>query len=408
MPKNNKKASIREFFKVYGFNAIWGFGLGVVIVLVSLTFGGRGELGGDIRGEALGLHESGQPSQAANPSSERGEASQKGSLKETFDAESSSIYGDPLKNSRFSVLLVGMDNRPNETYLSNTDSLLVASVDQTNHRMTFLSIPRDTQVDLPGAGIQKINAIARVQKGLPATKKYIEGLIGFPIDGYISTNFNGFKSIIDGLGGITLTVEKNMHYDTGDSQDRYIDLKKGTQHLTGSQALQYARFRNDELADISRTVRQQAVMKAIFNEATELRNLPKIPFVLPKVYQAVQTDLSIGQLWSLASLLKESEGYQTVSQTLPGRFAVEQGISYWKVNLNLAQQDVSKLFLEGKTTSVFMEKQTKQQVNSGDEKSPKKQESNQTSNQELEQGSRQQNTSPENSSREIQFEVIKN
>lgn len=409
MPKNKNKASIREFIKVYGVNAVLGFGLGVAIVLLCLTLWGGNSWKEDFLEKTQEFPKKAHASQEVNPFSSGAESSEsnkeKGMLEEN---KPSSIYGEPLRNSRFTVLLVGMDNRPGETYLSNTDSLLVASMDQTNHRMMFLSIPRDTQVNLPGSGIQKINAIARVQKGFPATQKYIEGLIGFPIDGYVSTNFNGFKSIIDGLGGITLTVEKNMHYDTGDSQDRYIDLKKGTQRLTGSQALQYARFRNDEMADISRTVRQQAVLKAIFTEATALKNLPKLPFIIPKVYQAVQTNLSIGQLWSLASVLSKAEGYQTVSQTLPGRFATEQGISYWKVNSNLTQKAVSQFFLEGKTASLFTQ-ENRSDASTAAENSSKSLGSSQTISPKSGDlnANRKEKAEVKNPNSEIQFEVIK-
>lgn len=384
MPKKEKKVSILEVFKIYGFNAILGFGLGVGIVFLGLTLWGRSQLKTNISGEA-------QPSQVINQVS-----------KEVKTSPQDTINGQPFNSSRFTVLLVGMDNRPGETTLSNTDSLLVASIDQTNERLIFLSIPRDTQVDLPSVGIQKINAIARVEKGFPDTQKYIESMIGFPIDGYVASNFNGFKSIIDSLGGITLNVEKNMHYDTGDSQDRYIDLKKGTQRLTGSQALQYARFRNDEMGDISRTTRQQAVVKAIYNEATDIKNLPRLPFVIPKVYQAVQTDLSIGQIWSLASVLKKKEEYQVLSQTLPGKFAIEQGVSYWKVNSDQVRKVVTKLFLEGKTTSVFT--QTKSSASSTTMGSSAKQAANQDTNQD----SPSKQDPLENTNQEIQFEVIQN
>lgn len=403
MPKDEKKASILGFFKIYGFNAIFGFGLGVGIVILSFTLLGRSQVGKNIRGEA-------QAPQIVDQASKEVKMAQQKTKSETTEEKFSSIYGEPLKNSRFTILLVGMDKRPEETSLGNTDSLLIASIDQTNERMTFLSIPRDTQVDLPGVGIQKINAIARLQKGFPAIEKYIESMIGFPIDGYVAANFNGFKNIIDSLGGITITVEKNMHYDTGDSQDRYIDLKKGTQRLNGSQALQYARFRNDELGDISRTVRQQTVVKAIFSEATELKNLPKIPFVIPKVYEAVQTDLSIGQLWSLASLLNKTQSYQTVSQTLPGRFAMEKGISYWKINSNQVQKVVSLLFLDGKTTSVLaQENRTSAQSVSANSSSPLEK----TPTQSLSSSGKNQVKQKENSgdkqnreNQEIQFEVI--
>lgn len=246
--QRQKKASSLEFFKVYGVNAILGFGLGVGIVLLALTLWGRGQVGKIFSAET-------QPSQRVNQTAKDEKASPQDKVNETVES---------FNSSRFTVLLIGMDNRPEETSLCNTDSLLVASIDQSNERLTFLSIPRDTQVDLPGVDIQKINAIARVKNGFSATQKYVETMIGYPIDGYVATNFNGFKSIIDSLGGITLNVEKNMHYDTGDSQDRYIDLKKEPS------VLQEARLFNMPVS---------AMMKwEIFQEQLASRQLSK-PFL---------------------------------------------------------------------------------------------------------------------------------
>lgn len=348
---NNKKSKLHNL-RFYGLNAIFGFGLGVVIVFLALTVLGKlGTQGTETktvnRSNTLAVND-----QISTP----GEASKQGPSLEGSEetAEDGEVYntsGSALKD-RFTVLLVGMDSRPDEKFMSNTDSLIVASFDQKNKTMVLLSIPRDTQVLLPGKGKEKVNALARLGNGVSSTKQYIQELIGTPIDGYVMTNFQGFKNIVDSLGGITINVEKNMYFDTGDNKDRYIDLKKGTQRLNGTQALQYARFRNDELADISRTSRQQEVLKAIVSEATETRNLPKLPFLIPKIYQSIETDLNMSQLWSLSIALKNREEYEVMNQTLPGKFSVEEGISYWKVEPKKSKEMLSLLFL-GKKSPVF-------------------------------------------------------
>jgi len=258
-----------------------------------------------------------------------------------------------FKGERFTVLLVGVDRRPGEKTLSNTDTLLLASVNTVNGKIAVLSIPRDTQVTVPGYGKEKINAAARVGQGIKTTTALIEGLTGQSIDGYVITNFNGFKSIIDTLGGVTLNVEKNMYYVTGDSSDGVINLEKGTQRLTGAQALQYARFRQDALGDISRTARQQAVIKAIGKEFMQVKSVPKLPWLIPRIAKSVETNLSIAQLWGMTNFLLHNENSEISSQTLPGNFLVEKDISYWKVNPLKSHAIVKKLFEEGETSSTF-------------------------------------------------------
>lgn len=281
---------------------------------------------------------------------------EEGSLKSNSivneDNESSDI-ASKFKEKRFTVLLVGVDRRIGETSLGNTDSLLVASVNTANGKIALLSIPRDTQITIPGSGQNKINAAARLGIGLKTTSDLIGDLIDRPIDGYVLTNFAGFKSIIDTLGGITLNVEKNMYYVTGDATDGIIDLKKGTQRLNGTQALQYARFRNDAFADISRTSRQQAVLKAMGKEFMQVKTIPKLPWLIPQMVKSVDTNLSPNMIWSLTNVLLRNKNPEILSQTLPGAFVTENGISYWKVDPLQSRSVAKRLFEEGKTSSVF-------------------------------------------------------
>lgn len=267
----------------------------------------------------------------------------------------------------FTVLLVGVDNRPGEQYISNTDTLILANLNPSTQRLSLLSVPRDTQINFPGHGLDKINAAARLGRGLNTTVSVMENLLNQPIQGYIEVNFAGFKQIVDTLGGITVTVEKNMYYVTGDKTDGIINLKKGTQRLNGSQALQYVRFRHDQLADISRTMRQQAVLKAIAKEFWQVKTLPKLPWLIPQIYQAVSTNLPLGKMLAWGSVLSHYSKLEVVSQTLPGRFSVEDGVSYWKVEPAESRKVARDLFEHGQTASIFASTSDKQEntVSSG-------------------------------------------
>ena len=250
-------------------------------------------------------------------------------------------------SKRVSVLLIGADQRPDQIKF-NTDSLILASVDPETQRISLLSIPRDTRVAVPGHGYVKINAVAALTDEL-TLQRCVEDLTGEAIAGYVQTNFQGFKKVIDTLGGITVDVEKDMYYETGDIEDGYINLHKGVQRLDGGKALQYARFRHDALSDISRTARQQVVLKAIAKEMFQLKTLPRLPFLIPPLMQAVHTDLSAKDMFALSKVAVGFQSSNVISQTVPGAFLDIEGVSYWKVDPTEVRKVVKNL-LQGITT----------------------------------------------------------
>jgi len=264
------------------------------------------------------------------------------------------VQDQPIKD-RVSFLLIGADQRPDEKKF-NTDSLILASVDPKTKQTSLLSIPRDTRVELSGHGYLKINQIAALTD-LPTLQENVEQLTGEPLAGYVQTNFAGFKKIIDTLGGITVDVEKDMYYETGDAEDGIINLHKGVQRLNGTQALQYARFRHDALADISRTARQQTVLKAVAKEMFQVSTLPKLPILIPQLMEAVNTNLSAKDILALAKVAVGFDSANVVSQTLPGSFQDIDMVSYWKVDPDEVKQVVQNLFL-GKTTTKVIDQQT--------------------------------------------------
>ena len=367
---NEKKRwalTISRVFKAYKRSLFIGFFIGVSLVMGVLLVGQvLGKENKSITSVTEGVDqklrnvevqeqtnfENNKPIEEFEKSPDQSSEEPKEPSKDTSEGSSKSSLA-PFDNKHFTVLIVGLDRRIGEKSIGNTDTLLMASINTITGQVTLLSIPRDTQVTIPGYGKEKINAAARLGKGLRTTEVLVEGLTGQKIDGYVLTNFSGFKTIIDILGGINLTVEKDMYYVTGDEKDGIINLHKGTQRLNGTQALQYARFRQDSLGDISRTTRQQVVIKAMVKEFLQMKTVFKIPSLIRQMTKSVETDLSAGQLWSLANLLLSFEKIELISQTLPGSFLVENNISYWKVNPLKSKVVVKRLFEEGKTTSVF-------------------------------------------------------
>ncbi|WP_051275879.1 LCP family protein [Desulfovirgula thermocuniculi] len=252
----------------------------------------------------------------------------------------------------FTVLLLGSDARPGEE-TGRTDTIIVASADGLQGRLAFLSIPRDTLVEIPGHGPDKINAAA-VYGGPELTARVVSDLIGLPVRYYVLVRWEGFKNIVDLLGGVTLEVEKDMHYvDHSDGPEYAIDLKRGLQRLDGAQALAYVRFRGDALGDIGRTERQLKFLAALAREAMQPANLARLPGLLPELARQVETNLGPRQLPAMVQAARLFAGGEIVTQTLPGRFLEKNGVSYWEVDPRRARLVARSFFREGRVTEVF-------------------------------------------------------
>lgn len=217
---------------------------------------------------------------------------------------------------------------------------MVASVDLTNKKINLISIPRDTLTDIPGHNTDKINHSFSLG-GIDLTRQTVQQLLNVPIDYYALTNFEGFKDVVDILGGVEIDVDKRMYYRT---YDGLIDIEKGLQRLNGEKALQYVRFRHDPLGDITRASRQQNFMIALFKEVMSGENITKLPQVIPKILEVVKTDMSVTQMVRMAKLLNEVDFAAIKSASLPGDFATIKGISYWQPDMEEALPLIEEFF----------------------------------------------------------------
>ncbi|WP_194174819.1 LCP family protein [Desulfofundulus thermobenzoicus] len=274
----------------------------------------------------------------------------------------------------FTVLLLGTDARPGEK-VGRTDTIIVANVDGDKKRISLLSIPRDTRVYIPGHGTDKINAAA-VYGGPALTAETVSSLIGMPVQYYALARWEGFKKIVDVLGGVTIDVEKDMiHYDP-EYRQYSINLRKGEQRLDGDKALQYVRFRSDALGDIGRTERQLKFLKALAAEVMRPSTLLKIPRLVPEINNSLETNLGPRQMLAMAQAARYFEQAQVITQTLPGRFLDLNGISYWSVEPYQARQVARAFFNEGQVTdtilgSVVINNQNASQEAAGGDKAQK-------------------------------------
>jgi len=231
---------------------------------------------------------------------------------------------NPLKN-KINILLLGVDQRSYDK--GRSDTLILLTLNPLNKSMHFLSIPRDSRVNIPDYGIDKINA-AYAYGGAQLTKQAVERLLNIKVDYYLQLNYQALVQIVDILGGIDIDVEKPMYY--ADSQDGLlIDLQSGKQHLNGKQVMGYVRFRHDGLGDIGRISRQQNFLNAALNQALQYNNLPKIPFILQKIGNNISTDMPLATLLALGKMCYQNKDKTIEMATLPGEGIYIDGISYW-------------------------------------------------------------------------------
>lgn len=148
---------------------------------------------------------------------------------------------------------------------ARSDMMMVVRLDFNRKIVGAVSIPRDTLCDLPGYRRQKINAFHAIG-GPELAHKAVEHILpGVSIDRVAVLNFDAFVEIVDILGGVELYIPKDMKYDDN-AGNLHIDLKKGRQHLNGTDALGFVRFRkgkNGGDSDFERQKRQKDLMFAI-------------------------------------------------------------------------------------------------------------------------------------------------
>ncbi len=240
------------------------------------------------------------------------------------------------------ILILGTDQRSWDDS-GRSDVIILLNINPTTKKINLLSIPRDARVEIPGHDYNKINAAYNSlfynDGGIKLSVKTVENLLGLPngsIPYFTVFNFNGFKKVIDALGGVTIDVSEPMHYHSK-LGDVNIDLEPGVQHLDGEKALEYARFRYDRYGDFTRTedgkihgrvARQEKLVEALLNQTKSFRTVWKLPVIAKAVADTLYTNLTPSQITKIAILLKNDESQDLSIIPFPGTDDYIDGISY--------------------------------------------------------------------------------
>ncbi|MCX7670201.1 MAG: LCP family protein, partial [Anaerolineae bacterium] len=224
----------------------------------------------------------------------------------------------PTLTGRITVLVMGVDNRPDEP-VARTDTIMVLTFNPKTGAAGMLSIPRDTLVHVAALDddmkINSVHVYGELYKfpggGPELLRQTVAELIGYPIDYYVRINFDGFRRIIDLVGGIDIDVPKDIKDDLYPDENYGYDplfIPAGRHHMDGALALKYARTRHVD-SDYGRAARQQQVVMALKDKLTQPGQLagllPRIPGLAAALAGSIQTDMPLDRAIALARIIDQ-------------------------------------------------------------------------------------------------------
>lgn len=232
-----------------------------------------------------------------------------GNLHDGVSAElRDALVDTDLANDPFYILLMGTDGSNDREASAEfagdqfrSDSVILARIDPVDKKATLVSIHRDTLVDMGEYGQNKLNAAYAIG-GAALTVKTVSKLAGVPISHYAEINFDGFKDIVDALGGVEVDVPMEI-----DDEDAGGHLDAGSQTLSGDQALILCRSRHayDEYGDGDsyRAANQRLVLSAIAKKILSA-DVATMASTVQALSQYVTTDLEISDIIGLAQTMQ--------------------------------------------------------------------------------------------------------
>ncbi len=247
----------------------------------------------------------------------------------------------PTPKENLNILLVGVDSGKfkNNSYRADagrTDTIMIFSINRESKKVSLLSVPRDTYVDIPGRGMDKVNH-AYAFGGVDLSIKTLTQFLGVPIHHYVKVDYQTFVKIVDGLGGVTVDVTE----DVTSYSDGKVKVPKGAQKLDGQTAFEYVQIRQ---GDITRVERQQKFVKTLAGQALSISSIPKIPGILNNIAPNIRTDMSPKEMLDLALEIRSMDAGNMTNKIVPGRADMIKGVSYWLPDESGTKEIVQGLF----------------------------------------------------------------
>ncbi len=231
-----------------------------------------------------------------------------------------------------SILMMGVDQRGEDQ--GRSDSLMLFTLNPKTKSMKIISIPRDSYTEIVGKGTKdKINH-AYAFGGIDMAVKTVENFLNVPVDHYIEVNMDGFKDIVDAVGGVDVNNDLDFNYEG-------IHFEKGNIHLDGTKALHYSRMRKlDPRGDFGRQMRQRQVIQAVIKKGASVSSLASYGDVLKAIEKNVKTSLTQDQMFEIQKNYKDCmENSEEIQIPGDGHKAAD-GIWYYYVP-DAAKQDIT-------------------------------------------------------------------
>ena len=247
-------------------------------------------------------------------------------------AEFGPTYEEPVN-----MLLIGVDwnyfveDEEEKKEEVRADLLLWGQINPQDKKITIISIPRHTRVDIDGLEENKVR-YSHQEGEIPMTIEAVEEIMGQEVDYYVRIDFDSFRGIIDILDGVDVEFDEPL-YD----EDLKLEIDRGRQRLDPDTALNYARYIGEDENELARIDRQQKLARAIYDRTLQIETMPRIPRLYQQIMDTVQyieTDIDQNTVVKTINLIKTMDEPYPELYLLPGR----EFNQYWIINEREKQQ----------------------------------------------------------------------
>lgn len=257
----------------------------------------------------------------------------------------------------FAFVLMGVDAEDKEDVKGQrTDTIMVCKYFSDTHKVSILSIPRDTLVNIPGLGEDKINH-AHASGGPKLTLKTINKNFGLDIKYYVRVDYDLVEEVVDALNGVEVDVPMDMKYDDPYADPPlHINLKKGKQKLNGKKSLQFLRFRSGYVdQDLGRIKAQQQFITQVIEKAKNPIYVLKVPSLLKSTSENIETNISVKEILSYITAITKVNKDNLQVETLPVDPVMIDDVAY----VTVREDELEDLFRDLFERSIVTKKEKK-------------------------------------------------